>query len=105
MLENKDGRSPQEQLRWYVEPMTFETMHEAFEWVSSGIYNEIGNLYDGYITTDYKLASALVFELNRINTISEYRCSVYCDYKYENQTTTYMVWVKAAAAAKDLSPE
>lgn len=105
MIEKQDGRTDHGQLRWYVEPMSFETMYEAFEWVNSGIYNEIGSLYDGYVTTDYKLASALVFELTRINTISEYRCHVHCDYKYENQTTTYRVWVKAATSSADLSPE
>lgn len=32
--------------------MKFETLRESQEWASSVVYNEIGNLYDGYLTED-----------------------------------------------------
>lgn len=35
---------PKEELRWYEEPMQFDTLREAHEWAYSEAYNEIGHL-------------------------------------------------------------
>lgn len=51
-FERAQQPSYPDDLRWYEEDIVFDTMRESEEWVSSGIYNEIGNLYDGYRTRD-----------------------------------------------------
>ncbi|MNE49003.1 hypothetical protein D3C80_1434970 [compost metagenome] len=78
---------------WYIEPMTFETQHEAFEWISSGPYNEIGFLYTGYQTTDEKLANTLLFELVRSNTLHGPHFQVQADYEFRSTGLLYKVWV------------
>ncbi|MEK5489280.1 hypothetical protein MKZ24_00920 [Paenibacillus sp. FSL R7-0297] len=80
-------------IRWFIETMQFETMREAHEWAYSGAFNEIGNLYEGYITTDEKIAYALVFELTRINTIRGFRCNIHCDCDFNVKPIVYKVWV------------
>ncbi|WP_310828853.1 hypothetical protein [Paenibacillus pedocola] len=82
---------------WYIEPMTFETQHEAFEWISSGPYNEIGYLYTGYQTTDEKLANILLFELVRSNTLHGPRFQVQADYEFLSAGQLYKVWVTPLA--------
>ncbi len=82
---------------WYLEPMTFETQHEAFEWISSGPYNEIGNLYTGYQTTDEKLANILLFELVRSNTLHGPRFQVQADYEFLSTGLLYKIWVTPLA--------
>ncbi|CAH1192466.1 hypothetical protein PAECIP111892_00969 [Paenibacillus auburnensis] len=82
---------------WYMEPMTFETQHEAFEWISSGPYNEIGYLYTGYQTTDEKLANILLFELVRSNTLHGPRFRVQADYEFLSTGLLYKIWVTPLA--------
>lgn len=81
------------EIRWYSETMQFDTMRETHEWVYSGAYNEIGTLYDGYITQDLKLACALVFELVRSNTIHNHRFDIHTDYDLIDKVIFYKVWV------------
>ncbi len=74
--------------------MSFATMRESHEWAYSVIYNEIGNLYDGYKTTDEKIASSLVFELVRLNTLTGMKYEIFSDYENVNNRLVFMVWVK-----------
>jgi hypothetical protein len=73
--------------------MTFETLRESHEWAYSVVYNEIGTHYDGYKTTDEKIAYSLVFELVRANTVFGHRYNVYSEYDYIDNSSIYMVWV------------
>lgn len=73
--------------------MYFEKMREAHEWAYSVPYNEIGNAYDGYITSDDKIAYALVFELIRSNTIHGHRFNIHSDCVFKEDTITYKVWI------------
>lgn len=54
-----DGES---YLQWRHDSREFDSLYEAETWADS-IYNEIGNLYDGYTTADRKVAYALTFLL------------------------------------------
>ncbi|MBP1989328.1 hypothetical protein [Paenibacillus eucommiae] len=81
-------------IRWYEENMTFETLREADEWVYSDTFNKIGYDYDGYKTTDPKLAYALLYHLIRANTLGTETRKVYADEKLVDNTNVYMVWVK-----------
>ncbi|WP_232380848.1 hypothetical protein [Paenibacillus tianjinensis] len=90
-------RMEPDNIDWYIEPMTFETQHEAFEWISSGPYNEIGYLYTGYQTTDEKLANILLFELVRSNTLHGPRFQVQADYEFLSTGLLYKVWVTPLA--------
>lgn len=83
-------------IRWYTETMQFETMREAHEWAYSVPYNEIGHLYEGYITTDEKIASALVFELTRLNTIAGFRRNIFCDCDFSVSPMAFKVWVSTS---------
>ncbi|WP_248845152.1 hypothetical protein [Paenibacillus jilunlii] len=89
--------------KWYTETMQFETMREAHEWAYSEAYNAIGNLYDGYITTDEKIAYALVFELTRSNTIHGFRFNIHCDCDFSVKPMAYKVWVSRGVHKKDRS--
>lgn len=91
-------------LRWYTEPLAFDSYHEAYEWVISGPLCEIGYLFDGYITSDEKLAQTLLFELIRLKTITENPKStndpeeywfqnIYADYEYTKTGILHKVWV------------
>ncbi|MCZ8532518.1 hypothetical protein [Psychrobacillus psychrodurans] len=56
-------------IRWKREEIFFETLYEADVWADS-LANEIyGRIYDGYITSDYKIAYSLAFRLASIDTI------------------------------------
>lgn len=89
-------------IRWYIEPMTFDTMHEAFEWITSGAYNEIGYLYTGYQTTDDKLAHVLLYELVRIHTLHQRRYQqIFADYDYTDNGLVYKVWITPLAEDTD----
>ncbi|MGG2027953.1 hypothetical protein AB1282_19830 [Gottfriedia sp. S16(2024)] len=81
-------------IRWYEDGMSFSTMRESHEWAYNVIYNEIGNLYDGYKTTDEKIASSLVFELVRLNTLTEKKHAIFSDYEKVNNQLVFMVWVQ-----------
>ncbi len=78
---------------WFVDEMEFDTVREAHEWVYSDAYNQIGHQYDGYKSSDPKLAYALLFELVRSNTIHEYKHDVHCDVEYIDGRMIYRVWV------------
>ncbi len=81
-------------IRWHEDGLTFETQREAYEWAVSVIYNEIGNLYDGYKTTDEKIAYALVYELVRANTLSIANYKIHADEEYISpQSIIYKVWL------------
>lgn len=81
-------------VQWYVEPMTFDTMHEAYEWISSGAYNEIGYLYTGYQTSDAKLAHVLLYELVRVHTQNHPRYQqIFADYEFTDNGLLYKVWL------------
>ncbi|WP_081965852.1 hypothetical protein NYE80_19360 [Paenibacillus sp. FSL H7-0357] len=68
-------------------------MHEAFERISSGAYNEIGYLYTGYKTTDAKLAHVLLYEIIRSNTLHHHPRyqQIYADYDYTSTRMIYKV--------------
>ncbi|MFE4713336.1 MULTISPECIES: hypothetical protein [unclassified Paenibacillus] len=99
-LKTRETRTPlriDPAIRWYNEEMEFETTREAYEWVSSDAYNKIGYDYDGYRTTDSKLAYALLFELVRANTAGFGDRKVFADEEYvDNDKIFYLVWVQAA---------
>ncbi|WP_115995597.1 hypothetical protein [Cohnella lupini] len=80
-------------IKWYFDEQYFETMRESHEWAYSVPFNEIGNKYDGYITNDEKIASALVFELIRSNTIHGFRFNVHCDCEFPDGNIFFKVWV------------
>lgn len=81
-------------LRWCEEDTVFDTMRESREWVSSGIYNEIGNLYDGYRTADEKMAYALVYELTRLNTSQGSAFLIFADNEFGGDRPHFRVWVQ-----------
>ncbi|EEM07955.1 hypothetical protein [Bacillus pseudomycoides] len=82
-------------IRWYEDGMSFETLREAQEWACSVVYNEIGNLYDGYKTTDEKIAYALVYELVRANTLYNPSFKIHTDWDYiAPQSFIYKIWVE-----------
>ena len=91
---NFNNKDSEDTITWFDEEMSFETMREAHEWVYSGAYNEIGNLFDGYRTKDPKLAYALAFELVRLNTFNGFRQDICCDEQYVDKSIVYRVWVK-----------
>lgn len=83
-------------IRWHKDGMKFETLRESHEWAYSVVYNEIGNIYDGYQTEDEKIAYSLVYELTRLNTFSSESVEVFAHELYSNPETpiVYRVWVK-----------
>ena len=87
------NQNDQHSISWFVEEIQFETIREAHEWVYSGAYNEIGNLFDGYKTKDSKLAYALLFELVKSNTVFGHRYDVHCDEEYFEKSMIYKVWI------------
>ena len=90
---NQVDRNSGNSISWFVEEIQFDTIREAYEWISSGAYNEIGYLFDGYKTKDSKLAYALLFELVMSNTIHGHRHDVHCDEEYLDGSITYKVWI------------
>ncbi|WP_405079023.1 hypothetical protein ACI48J_15095 [Paenibacillus chitinolyticus] len=80
-------------LTWFEEEMTFETIREAEEWVYSDAYNKIGHKYDGYKTTDPKLAYALLYHLVRAKTLRIDSREVLADEQIVDNKTVFMVWV------------
>lgn len=88
----RQRQKPPENIRWYEDGMHFETMREADEWADTVVYNEIGGSYDGYKTTDQKVAAALVFLL--VRSISLYGKSFRIDADIEwSNPPIYRVWV------------
>lgn len=83
---------------WYTETMSVDTFHEAFEWVTSGPYNEIGHLYTGYKTTNWMLAHVLLYELIRRNTIFPPSFLVHTDYDFISNGLLFKIWVSPLAA-------
>lgn len=81
-------------IRWADETVAFETQREAYEWISSGAYNEIGKEYDGYRSHDPKMAETLAFQLLQLQTIKEATHRIYTDIDYEAKPNWYMVWVE-----------
>ncbi|MBT2289249.1 hypothetical protein J7E73_08900 [Paenibacillus albidus] len=69
-------------------------MREADEWISSDAYNKIGHEYDGYRTTDPKMAYSLVFQLVRAQTLGFGPKKVHADEEYSGDKITYLVWVE-----------
>lgn len=92
--EKKNTLSEDSDIQWHQDGKTFDTIREAHEWAYNVIYNEIGNLYGGYKTTDEKIAYSLVYELVRSNTFYGQRYNVYSDYEKEaSNLYIYKVWV------------
>ncbi|ARU62995.1 hypothetical protein CBW65_19915 [Tumebacillus avium] len=82
-------------IQWYQDGKTFDTIRESHEWAYNVIYNEIGNLYSGYITTYEKIAYSLVFELIRSNTPTP-RLDVHTKIDFnESGPDVYKIWVTA----------
>ena len=81
-------------IRWADETMEVQTQREAYEWISSGAYNEIGSLYDGYRSHDPKMAETLAFQLLQLQTIQKATYRIYTDVDYEATPCWYMVWVE-----------
>ncbi|WP_233183441.1 hypothetical protein [Paenibacillus sonchi] len=82
-----------ENIVWHMETMKIDSFHEAFEWIMSGPYNELGYLYTGYKTTNWMLAHILVYERIRLNTISDPRFLVHTNYDFTSEGILYKVWV------------
>ncbi|KAB2458210.1 hypothetical protein F8160_02020 [Bacillus sp. CH126_4D] len=80
-------------IQWHEDGMAFETMREAHEWAYNVIYNEIGYLYDGYKTKDEKIASSLIYELVRANTLCGPKYNIFCDEECTMKPCIYKVWV------------
>ncbi|MED4886576.1 hypothetical protein [Lysinibacillus fusiformis] len=77
-------------LRWNIENIIFDSLHEADVWADS-IGNEIyARLYDGYDTPDYKIAYSLAF---RLAEMKEFR--VITEISIDKETR-YKVWVISA---------
>lgn len=73
------------EIKWKNEDIIFETLQEADVWADS-IANEIyGRTYNGYDTSDYKIANSLAFRLASFEN-----CKVYT----ENNNNRYKVWVE-----------
>ncbi|AIQ70344.1 hypothetical protein PGRAT_23910 [Paenibacillus graminis] len=79
-------------MSWYEEPMIFDTLREADEWIGSEAYNKIGYEFDGYITLDAKLAYSLVYQLIRNKKFRE-SAEVYADERFIHNTNYYFVWI------------
>ena len=97
-LDNDQNSTPNDKkqpdnIRWYTETLTFETLHEAHVWVYDDPYNKISYDYDGYKTIDEKIAYALLFELVRANTIFKPRFQIHADYEFAENHIIYSVWV------------
>ncbi len=92
----ENGQRPRysDNLRWYEEATVFDTMWESWEWVSSGIYNEIGNLYDGYRTADEKMAYALVYQLAQLNTFQGPTFHIFAHTERGGDRPYFRVWVQ-----------
>jgi hypothetical protein len=83
-------------IRWHEDGMKFDTHRESWEWASSVVYNEIGNIYEGYRTEDEKIACSLVYELTRLNTFQGpiFHVFAHNEYNKTDQKHWYMVWVE-----------
>lgn len=81
-------------IRWVDETIELQTQREAYEWISSGAYNEIGKQYDGYRSHDPKMAETLAFQLLQLQTIQKPKYRIYTDVDYEVKPYWYMVWVE-----------
>ncbi|TCP54446.1 hypothetical protein EV586_10464 [Tumebacillus sp. BK434] len=80
-------------IQWHQDGMSFDTLRESHEWAYQVIYNEIGNLYNGYITSDEKIAYTLVFELVRSNTPIP-RFEVHTQIEFDTpESAVYRIWV------------
>ncbi|WP_233476067.1 hypothetical protein [Paenibacillus sonchi] len=82
-----------ENIVWHKETMSVDSLHEAYEWTTSGPLLEIRYLYSGYQTTDWMLAHVLAFELTRLNTISVPQFLVHADYDLNSEGILYKIWV------------
>ncbi|WP_052416156.1 hypothetical protein [Paenibacillus sp. FSL R5-0912] len=82
-------------IRWFEEMLTFDTLREAEEWVMSDAYNKVGGRqFDGYLTSDPKLAFVLVYNLTRLKTLGRASFNnIYADEKEKDGQTLFMVWV------------
>ncbi len=81
-------------IRWADETMEVQTQREAYEWISSGAYNEISKLYDGYRSHDPKMAETLAFQLLQRQTFQAPTYRIYTDVDHEAKPNWYMVWVE-----------
>ncbi len=73
--------------------MSVDSLHEAYEWITSGPLLEIRYLYSGYQTSDWMLAHVLVFELTRLNTISDPQFLIHANYDFNSEGILYKIWV------------
>lgn len=89
---SRHGIAP-ENIVWHKETMSVDSLHEAYEWITSGPLLEIRYLYSGYQTADWMLAHVLVFELTRLNTISVPQFLVHADYDLTSEDILYKIWV------------
>jgi len=90
-LENTGASKIPRNISWFEEPLIFESLREADEWIGSEAYNKIGYDYDGYITADPKLAYSLVYQLIRNKKLSEV-ATIHADEIFINNTNYYYVW-------------
>lgn len=97
--EEKDkhlvGRNNFPSVSWYEENKVFSSMYEAQEYISSEVYPEILHNYNGYKTTDLKLASSLLFELMKIRTNGYLTREVYADIDVIDKKLYYLVWISS----------
>ncbi|MFC4410317.1 hypothetical protein ACFOZY_07770 [Chungangia koreensis] len=71
-------------IKWLQEEFIFETMQEADMWAYS-LENEMyGRIFNGYITPDYKIASALAFRLAKNKDLKVYTA--------DEEINVYKVW-------------
>ncbi|WP_106768035.1 hypothetical protein [Paenibacillus faecalis] len=80
---------------WYEENKIFSSMYEVQEYISSEIYPEILHNYNGYKTTDPKLAYSLLFELIKIKTHGYLTREVYADIDLIDEKLYYLVWISS----------
>ncbi len=75
-------------VKWEREDIIFETIREAEVWADS-IANEMyGKVFDGYETTDYKIAYALSFFLAQNREFI-----VHTEKEFKKDRFIYKVWI------------
>ncbi|ETT54789.1 hypothetical protein C162_03784 [Paenibacillus sp. FSL R7-269] len=93
-IKEENQRAKQNNIRWFRETVHFETLREAEEWVYNGdAFNKIGVEFEGYVTSDPKLAFALLFNLTRENTLNQRFQNIFADEDHSDGQALYMVWV------------
>ena len=77
-------------MKWKREDIIFETIREAEVWAYL-IANEMyGKVFDGYETTDYKIAYALCFSEHENQDFI-----VHTEESFKEDRVIYKVWIKS----------